>query len=126
MSGFPPSGWGVEPWGSPGGGGGGLPPVVINVTPATGTLLQPDAFVDFDVVDVDSPMRRIIILVRYPHISVREAIYEIPGLTPQFASDSTVTPIVNGFHFHLRRLGGWPDTEISLMVDAIDVDGNEN
>lgn len=127
MSGYPPSGWGIEPWGGGGsGGGGGLPPVVINVTPAPGTLLQPDAFIDFDVIDVDSPMRRIIVLVRYLHIATREAIYEIPGITPQFAVDSTVTPIANGLHFHLRRTGGWPDTEISIMVDAIDVGGNEN
>ncbi len=120
------SGWGTQAWGVAADTGGGTnPPIVSNVVPAVGTTLQPGTSVSFDVTDSDSAIRKVAIWVGYPNISDREMVFDGVAFMPHF-SGSLRTSIANGFHYILRRGGGWLDIGISINVLAIDVTGNED
>ena len=119
------SGWGIQPWGAGGSSGGGDSPEVINVSPTPGTLLKPQDYVRFDVIDTGAAIRRTFIWVTYLDVAVWEVVFDGTNFSPAFSTFSTRVSIANGFHYNLRRGAGWLDSQITLNVVPINVDGNE-
>lgn len=105
--------------------GGGSSPTVSNVTPAVGTDLRAFSVIEFDVTDVDSAFRRIIIYIAYPNTGEVEAVYTGDEFCPYYINSSRIN-IANGYHFKITRSKAWPDKNIKMTIDAIDVTGLEN
>lgn len=97
-------------------------PVISNFAPAPGTPILGDSTLQFDVTDNLGLFRRIILLAKYVDGSY-EVVFDGDAFANTYSS-SLVTSIVNGYHFSLRRVGGWPNGP-TLYAFAIDTSGNE-
>lgn len=107
------------------------PPVVSNITPATGTPINPEDPIAFDVTDPSENLAGVKVLAYYPALGTFEVIYFdeaiagtgfTGGFGPQYSG--TRTPISTGFEFtDVVRRGGWPSTP-HLIVVAGDTAGN--
>jgi hypothetical protein len=93
------------------------PPSVTNFTPPPGTPIFSTNPIQFDVTDPDG-LAVVVIHVKYLGSDAYEVAYDGGAFSPLFSA-STVQTIANGFHFTLRRQGGWPG---SPYVYAIAVD----
>jgi len=100
-------------------------PVVSNVTPASGTPVDENDPLGFDVTDDSNVFRQTLLHARYPSKSTWEVIHDGIAFAPVFAAGSTRVSIAGGFRYSLRRAGGWPGDPTIYPV-AIDRAGNEN
>ncbi len=98
-------------------------PVVTNVSPPEGTEIERTAPVFFDVTDDSGLFRRVLVAVEFPDGAV-ELAHDGDAFTPRYIALGERTPIAGGWHFRLRRTGGWPD-QPTLRVFATDPGGNE-
>jgi hypothetical protein len=123
---FPSQGWGIGAWGANGGGGGGGgTPQVVNVNPTPGTQLRPTDVVLFDVIDTGAAFRRIVVYAKYGDAS--EIVHDGNVFYAAFSHLSSQVVIANGFRYVLSRTGGWPqNAPVNIVVDAVDVNGNED
>jgi hypothetical protein len=96
------------------------PPVVSNVTPATGGALAPLDTWGCDVTDADSGVYGVTIFVRGRR---HEVIYET-SLGACRGYTVTATAITNGWRYTARSDDGWPAGAV-IYVKATDTDGNE-
>jgi len=67
-----------------------------------------------------------VVMIKFPGAppgTVWEVAHDGAGFGPDYATLSTRTVIANGYHYSLRRDGGWPYAP-ELEVHAIDVAGN--
>lgn len=120
------------PWGgsleSGGGGGGGPnPPVVSNFSPSGGTPITATTPLDFDVTAVNG-LVACVIIVNYAQSNTSEVAFDRDGFTGNYApqgnfAGSSRTTIVNGFHFTLRRRGGWYSAP-TIKAEGADALGN--
>lgn len=102
-------------------GGETTPPVIDNFSPAVGTPLARSDTVSFDVTD-NVALRRALVLVTL----AGETYCVHDGFTfrGEFSNLSTRSVIAGGYHYTVKRNGGWiepPDFEVL----AIDTSGNE-
>lgn len=98
------------------------PPEVQDISPAPGSVLGRNDDVIFDIVD-DIEVRNAVVNAE---ISGRwESVYfgSADGFSPAY-SLSTVTPILGGFRFVVRRAGGWVSIP-TFRVLAFDSGGNQ-
>ena len=98
-------------------------PQIVNFTPTPGIpigRLQPIAF---DITDDVGTFVLVVVFVRFPD-GTYEVIYDGDGFAPRYAASSAVTAINCGFHFSVRRLGGWIGSPVVIEVKAVDEDGN--
>ena len=109
-----------------GGGGGGTPPVISNVTPTPGDTLARDAFIEFDVTDVDSAIRAVLIVAQWSTQDPWETVFDGDSFSPGYDTFSIRTVITDGYHFKVKRSLGWKTSSVSFKPIAIDVSGNEN
>lgn len=109
-----------------GGGGGGTPPVISNITPTTGTTIERTDFIEFDVTDVDSDIRTVIIMARWSTEDPWEVVFDGDSFGPAYDTFSIRTVIAEGFHFKCKRALGWKSSSIDFKAVAVDVTGLEN
>lgn len=102
---------------------GGTAPEVVNVSPAPGTTLQPYDQVQFDVIDVDTLFRRIIVYASYPN-GVVEIVHTGDNYCPVFIN-SIREAINSGYRYRLNRNRAWPDDSITITIAAINTIGQE-
>jgi len=103
----------------------GTPPVVSNFVPAAGSNILSSTPVGFDVTDA-GPIRRVIILARYPIAGLTEAVHDGTDFGLQYSNISnTRNPIAGGYTYTILRNGGWIESPI-ISPFAIDVTGSEN
>ncbi len=125
-------GWGVAGWGgtlSSGGGEGeaGDGPTVINFEPPEDTPIQPATALAFDVM-FTTTIVAITITVFYRHTGVVEEVYnERDGFSANFSPNglflgSSRESISGGWHFTIRRRGGWYSAP-SIIVRGADENG---
>jgi hypothetical protein len=108
------------------GGGSGDPPVISNVDPTDGTTIGRNDFVEFDVTDADSLIRAIILMASWSDNSPTEVIWDGDDFGPNYGTFSLRTAVTDGYHFKLKRNGGWPSASLTIKPVAIDVTGSEN
>jgi hypothetical protein len=103
-------------------GGDTTPPVIGNFDPPVGTPLARGDSIAFDVTDNLDEIRRVIVLVTLggETYCVHDG-FEFKG---EFSNLSSRTSITDGWHYVVKRNGGWtaPPT---FEVHAIDTSGNE-
>ncbi len=122
-------GWGMSGWGgtlSSGGGSSGDGAVVSNYIPAAGSPITPGTPVEFDVTGVNGAVLvALVVTVFYPDTGASEVVYDRNGFTPNYLPNGTFLgserqTITDGFHFILRRRGGWP------LSPQVKVEGGTN
>ena len=109
---------------SGGGGGGAGGPTVVNFQPPAGTPIQPGTPLQFDIL-VPNLLVATVVSVIYRDTGATELVYNREG----FAANFVATPgfigseryaIPGGWHFILRRRGGWP------LAPSVIVEGGDN
>ncbi len=125
-------GWGVSGWGGTltsggGGGGGGGSITVSNFAPGDGTPITPSTPLAFDVTST-STIRTLVISVLYPQTGAREIVYNRDGFSANYLPNgafqgSERATIAGGYHFTLRRRGGWYLSP-QVTVEGGDSNGN--
>ena len=100
------------------------PPVIANMTPTPGTLLQPTDPISFDVTDNTGLFRRVMVAVFFPSTGITELVHDGDGFLGFFATSSSRALIAGGFRFTLLRVGGWLSSP-TVRVFPIDRSGNE-
>ncbi len=102
------SGWGGT---LTAGGGSGEGATVSNYSPADGSGITPATPIQFDVTGAETVA--LVVTVRYPDTGASETVYDRDGWGVNFGTTgaflgSERQPIENGYHFIIRRRGGWP------------------
>lgn len=121
----------MSAWGgtlTSGGGGGGGSATVSNYQPAAGTPITPSTALDFDVTSSPGTLVAVVVTVFYPQTGASETVFDRDGFSVNYAptfgfQGSSKTPISGGFHFTLRRRGGWYATP-QVKVQGGDTNGN--
>lgn len=133
MSGSGSSGWGGNLTSGGGGGGGGGPsfPTIMNVEPVQGTQINPATPISFDCgSQVD--LELITVSVIYLQTGACEVVWTGDKFAPNYVENSTRVPTtfddglghtLDGFHYILRRRGGWPLTP-TIAAHIADANGN--
>jgi hypothetical protein len=98
-------------------------PVVDNVDPPAGTAIAPADPLSFDVTDPDG-FAAILLSAEFPNVPGEELVFNGTNFTEPYAAGSTRVAVAEGFHFELRRAGGWPGPP-SLTVYPFDSLGTE-
>lgn len=116
------SGWGGD---ISSGGGSGEGAVVSNYVPAQGSPITPGTAITFDV--TGPALVALVVTVVYPDTGATEVVFDRDGFSANFVPNgsflgSEQQPIANGFHFILRRRGGWPLSP-SVQVQGGTVEG---
>ena len=105
---------------------GGDPPYIDNVDPPDGTEIERTDFIEFDVLDVDTEIRTVVILAYWSDNSPDEVVYDGDDFGTGYDTFSQITVIANGYHFRIRRSLGWPSASVTFKPIAVDVTGSEN
>lgn len=100
-------------------------PQITDFSPAVGAQITADTILTFDVSNVDSVFRRIIIHALLPQSGIMEIVYDSDGWGTYYGTSSKVEITDRHFRFGIRRTGGWisPPT---LKIFAISTLGEEN
>lgn len=99
-------------------------PVITNVTPSTGSSLDPPTgqIIQFDVTSTGVGISSVTIVAQYTSGS-GEAVFSGTTFKDVFTAGSTRTVITDGFQFKVQRGGtGWLE-DFDLEVSAVGVDG---
>ena len=129
MAGFGFMGWGgvLVSGGGGGGGGGGPGPVVTNFFPPKDTPIFPYTPLTFDVL-TGSTIAAMVIYVDYGSTDAVEVVFGVNGFTGNYQPQgaflgSEKQTISGGFHFILRRRGGWFSSP-TIRAEGADTNGN--
>lgn len=96
-------------------------PVIANITPAPGSIVPRMTPVDFDVTDNIGQLG--FLLIQVYQNGFLETVYKGQGfITPYQTSVRTAIP--GGYHFTIRRAGGWKSNPL-FEYNLLDADGNE-
>jgi hypothetical protein len=98
-------------------------PVVGNYSPPPLTEIAATDPLFFDVTDDSGLFRRILVVVAYPD-NTAEFVHDDVSFLAPFDAFSTRVPIANGWHYRLRRRGGWPKSP-TIRAFVYDRNGNE-
>jgi hypothetical protein len=101
-------------------------PTIGSFVPAVMANLGANGTVQFDVRDnvrvIASSLR---ILVSFDGGVNWETVHNGVIFMPRYSAESSRTPLgTDGYRFVLKRRGGWPSTNISFDIPAIDTSGN--
>lgn len=99
-----------------------FPPWVGNWLPFAGAEIARLTAIEFDVTD-DYGLEDTHVLVVFP-AGVTETVFtEAGGFTENYRRGSGRKPINGGFHYAVRRTGGWPNASVRVDVTAADIAG---
>lgn len=102
------------------------PPIVSNIQPSEGPL-NSNQILEFDVTDEDNSFKRIIFVVEFPELKIKEVAYDGLGFGPIYTNGfNSQVAITDGYHFTLFRDGGWPTGSVILTPFVLDTTGEEN
>lgn len=104
-----------------------VPPTVTNVSPASGSPIGVNQATSFDVTDLGGAGLRLVEIYveqTYAGVTFRELAYDGVAFVNAYVAGSTVSAILNGLHFSVKRLGGWLSSPI-VRVRAIDGQWNQ-
>lgn len=102
------------------------PPVVSNYSPAPDGILAPTDTISFDVTDETGLFHSLVITVFYPLTYEWEVIHTGTDFAPKFKPGSSRTAITDGFHYSVRRVGGWASSPLQIFPFVVDAGGNPN
>lgn len=109
----------------------GNPPVVSNLSPASGSGITPFQAISFDITDALA-FRLIIVAVYFPGMNAAEIAHDGTAFLPAYSQGSTRLAIANapgqpnpGFAYSLQRQGGWIGNPV-IHTYAVDINGNMN
>lgn len=105
--------------------GGGLLPQIIGFVPRLDVALRRLQHIAFDVVDDLGDLQSITVAATFANGRL-ESIWDDAEFNPLYAANSAMTRIECGYHFVLRRRGGWPGTPVKLYIVATDLEGLQN
>lgn len=100
---------------------------VGNWRPKLGEMIERLDHVEFDVLDRNATTSIPFVhnvRVRAIQNGVVETVWTEEGFTPRFYRGSGRVKITGGYHFILRRTGGWISHMMVIDVTAIDDNGN--
>lgn len=101
-------------------------PTVGNLSPDPSVAIAAVTPLAFDVVDAAAGFRSIVVIVKFAAVGgvvpPWETAYDGASFGPNYSTLSTIGSITNGFHFRVRRDGGWPSTP-TLAIVAVDTAG---
>ncbi|MCI4354835.1 MAG: hypothetical protein L3K06_05665 [Thermoplasmata archaeon] len=103
---------------------GGVPPTIDGFLPLPGfpvTRLTP---VEFDVADDSGALALMFVIASFPTGDVEAVWSGDGGFSPRYAASSSAVTTPCGFHFSVRRTGGWLGNAFRVAVWAVDADGN--
>lgn len=124
------TGWGRQSWGpdadeGSGGSSDNTAPIVTNVTPATGVKRGSLQSVQFDVID-DIGLRRVFLYANFAVDKASEVVWNGTAfLFPYGLSSRSELVAGRSFRYVVIRQGGWPTSDLSITVNAIDTAANE-
>jgi hypothetical protein len=98
------------------------PPTIANILPTPGTPIDRSQAITFDVLDNVSAFRRVEVFVALGGDTF--VVHDGDTFKGQFTNLSSRTPIAGGYHFSVRKNGGWIQPP-SFEVHAVDTAGNE-
>lgn len=78
----------------------------------------------FEITDALPGLRTATVFVTGPGFEGVQAAYYNDALVTPFTSDSTVTAITGGLSFSLLPANGWSPGTLTIIVEAVDQDGN--
>ena len=97
-------------------------PTISNFNPTVGTPLVRSDSITFDVLDNLSALRRVIVLVTLSGETF--CVHDGFSFKGEFTSLSTRSAMSGGYHYSLKRNGGWTSPP-TFEVLAVDTSGNE-
>lgn len=100
-----------------------IPPVISNMSPASGTPIYPTTAISFDITDESGLFTAVIVMASFADGNY-EVIYDSAQFSNRYRT-STFAEITNGYQFVCRRNGGWPSAPTFKIV-GIDRTGGEN
>lgn len=101
-----------------------VPPVISNQDPIPGSLITATQVVQLDVTDDGGVLPVLMLCVRFNNLDFTEVIHNSDFFEANYLATSTRTAITNGYHFAVKRFGGWPDSDVTFFVKATDASGN--
>lgn len=118
------SGYGIGPFGSFPYGYGGGETSIFNWKPARESELQRLDPIEFDITNPAWELSDIKIRLVFSN-GLTESIWADPaGFAEGYKRGSARSPIAYGYHYVLRRTGGWPTPSFQILVQALDVAGD--
>lgn len=113
---------GATPSSEPAPPGDVTPPVVTNFSPAIGNAIENTQVIEFDVTD-ETGLAAIMVLVSFPNGTI-DVVHDNNGFRGSYVGDVNArAAIVGGFHYTVRRVGGWPDSPTFEFL-PVDTSGN--
>ena len=118
MSGFGLAQYGLFPYGS-----AASPTFVGNFAPFVGSAIARLDIVEFDVTNPAWVVSETALRVTFANGTSETAWTEARGFAGPYWRGSSRTPVDGGYHYVLRRTGGWPGSEFRVDVTATDLAG---
>ena len=106
----------------PSSGGDTVPPVVSNFSPPAGSAIGATTAVSFDVTD-ETSLARVFVLAEFLG-GTYEVIHDGAKFGSRYAPASSRSAIAGGYHYSVRRNGGWPQA-MTVRVIPLDRAGQE-
>lgn len=101
------------------------PPVVSNYDPAQNTAISSTTAIEFDVTDETGQFCSIMVTAFFANTGAWEVIHTGSAFSPTYLAGSGRSVITNGFHYIVRRTGGW-SLSPTIITFAVDAGGNES
>lgn len=98
-----------------------VPPVVDNISPASGSSILPTGTVSFDVTD-ETSLAYHAVFAYYPSTGDYDVVFDGDSFTQRYIGSGRVA-IANGFRYTLARSSGWQASP-TIRVRAVDGGGN--
>lgn len=105
--------------------GDGLLPQIVGFVPGLGVPVARLQHIEFDVVDDLGDLRSITVAATFANGQL-EPIWDGEQFAAPYVANSAMTRIECGYHFVLRRRGGWTGTPVKLYIVATDPEGLQN
>jgi hypothetical protein len=105
-------------------------PSVAVISPAPGSIIEPEAISIFDVLDATA-LQKVFVFVKYGWLGDVEVLWDGDDFTGRYKARSSRATITNGYRFTVGRIGGWPTPPSGLsdgpqfIVRAFDTEWQE-
>lgn len=99
-----------------------VPPVIVNITPVSGSVLDPATnTISFQTTD-NKAFGRVIVTALYVS-GLSEVVHDSLVFSPNYIASSSRSNLVDGFSYTVSRTGGWLE-DFTLYILSIDAEGN--
>lgn len=101
-------------------------PTVSNFSPSAGAAIKVNDAISFDVTDTDAALRRVVVLISFPRLSIYEVAHDGDALGPRYSNvRCSRVSIANGYRYTLIHDEGWPSSP-HIVPMAFDIGGSIN